>query len=84
MSKHFRDVCRHGRVLSQCRCPGPKEERIQECPPNCPGLDIPVTRMVIGPTGNFTETIRPHDLETLVRLGILVLDSTDGTYRKAD
>jgi len=29
---HNRDVCPHGRVVSQCRCPGPKADRTVPCP----------------------------------------------------
>lgn len=32
---HYIERCRHGRVVNQCRCAGPKEERIVECLPSC-------------------------------------------------
>lgn len=32
MTTHHRNVCKHGRVLSQCRCIGPKEDTIVPCP----------------------------------------------------
>lgn len=28
--------CRHGTVVSQCRCPGPKHELLVPCPDSCP------------------------------------------------
>lgn len=28
---HFREVCKHGFVGAQCRCPGPKADRVVEC-----------------------------------------------------
>jgi len=40
---HFREVCaRHGTVISQCRCPGPKADLARACPgsPPCPE-DLP-------------------------------------------
>lgn len=36
---HHIDRCRHGVVISQCRCPGPKTTRIVPCPP---GHDEPM------------------------------------------
>jgi flagellar motor switch/type III secretory pathway protein FliN len=27
--------CKHGTVIRQCRCPGPKVEIIVNCPPSC-------------------------------------------------
>jgi hypothetical protein len=33
MAGHHRDVCPHGKVISQCRCIGPKTDRvIRPCP----------------------------------------------------
>lgn len=32
---HFRKVCKHGRVVAQCRCIGPKTEIIAPCLPEC-------------------------------------------------
>jgi len=30
---HFRQVCEHGKVVTQCRCPGPKPDQvIRPCP----------------------------------------------------
>lgn len=29
---HFIEKCKHGTVVRQCRCPGPKAERIVACP----------------------------------------------------
>lgn len=31
MTHHFIEKCRHGDIVAQCRCPGPKTERIVEC-----------------------------------------------------
>lgn len=46
MSEHFKFVCEHGTVASQCRCPSPdKAVKIVPCPPHCdaspPGGDEP-------------------------------------------
>jgi hypothetical protein len=42
MSAHFRDVCRHGTVIAQCRCPGPKRDNVKVlCPDRCPFKDAP-------------------------------------------
>lgn len=35
---HYRNVCKHGIVVSQCRCPG-GDEKIVECPEWCLGDD---------------------------------------------
>lgn len=35
MSNHFREECRHGTTVGQCRCRGPKSVRIAACPANC-------------------------------------------------
>lgn len=33
---HFRKVCKHGRVVAQCRCLGPKTDTVVDrCPPEC-------------------------------------------------
>lgn len=33
MSGHIREVCEHGQVISQCRCPGPRTDRVvRPCP----------------------------------------------------
>lgn len=33
MSQHLREVCAHGQVIRQCRCPGAKDERVvRPCP----------------------------------------------------
>lgn len=33
MSGHFRKVCEHGKVITQCRCPGPKPDQVvRPCP----------------------------------------------------
>lgn len=34
-SGHYIEKCKHGLVLSQCRCPGPRTEYIIECPDEC-------------------------------------------------
>lgn len=36
MPTHFQEVCEHGTVVAQCRCPGPKSVKIVPCPSNCP------------------------------------------------
>lgn len=33
------EVCKHGRVISRCRCPGPHPERRVSCLPDCPPGD---------------------------------------------
>lgn len=35
MSGHFRYVCEHGTVVSQCRCFGVKVDRLVPCPAEC-------------------------------------------------
>ncbi len=35
MQGHYRSECIHGRVVEQCRCPGPKTVRVVDCPPSC-------------------------------------------------
>lgn len=37
---HFRKVCKHGVLVSQCRCPGPKEDTIVICPTYCKEKDV--------------------------------------------
>lgn len=36
---HFRHVCKHGRVVAQCRCPNPSktETVVDRCPDDCDG-----------------------------------------------
>lgn len=34
---HYIERCKHGKVLSQCRCPGPKTEYTVECNPEVCG-----------------------------------------------
>lgn len=34
-SDHYIERCKHGTVLGQCRCPGPKAEYVTNCPPEC-------------------------------------------------
>ena len=35
---HFREMCEHGTVVAQCRCPSPDKQKILvPCPPNCAG-----------------------------------------------
>lgn len=37
---HFIEVCKHGRVVRQCRCFGPKDSVIVPCQsPACDGAD---------------------------------------------
>lgn len=46
MSTHFIEKCRHGVVVTQCRCSNKnKSVRIVECPSNCPSdfKDIPLS-----------------------------------------
>lgn len=31
MGNHFKDVCKHGIIMRQCRCPGPKAEHLVTC-----------------------------------------------------
>ncbi len=33
---HYLDKCKHGVVVRQCRCPGPKTVNVVPCPPMCP------------------------------------------------
>jgi hypothetical protein len=36
MSTHFKSVCKHGMIVTQCRCPSKdKEERLVPCPSLC-------------------------------------------------
>lgn len=35
---HYRYVCKHGVLVSQCRCPG-GAEKIVDCPESCLGDD---------------------------------------------
>lgn len=47
MSEHYRHVCICGAVLGQCRCPGPKDDRIiAPCVCAQPGAALP---MELGP-----------------------------------
>jgi hypothetical protein len=40
MSAHFKKVCKHGRLVTQCRCPGPvKSVIIVPCPDSCKDHD---------------------------------------------
>lgn len=35
MTGHFKNVCKHGEVFGQCRCPAPdKTVNVVECPPD--------------------------------------------------
>lgn len=36
---HSRKICRHGIVVAQCRCPGPKVDVIVPCPDSCKERD---------------------------------------------
>lgn len=36
---HFREECRHGRVVSQCRCAAEKTVRRVPCPQECDQTD---------------------------------------------
>lgn len=36
---HSVTKCKHGTVITQCRCPGPKKEIIVVCPPHCKKKD---------------------------------------------
>jgi hypothetical protein len=33
LMSHYRAECKHGTLMGQCRCPGPKETRLVPCPP---------------------------------------------------
>lgn len=35
MTEHFIHVCKHDRIVTQCRCPGPKTRRVVPCGPAC-------------------------------------------------
>lgn len=35
MSDHKRYECEHGRLVTQCRCAGPKRVEVVPCPPTC-------------------------------------------------
>ena len=35
---HFRKVCKHGIVMGQCRCIGPKVDQLVEC--SCVGPEV--------------------------------------------
>lgn len=37
---HSRKVCKHNILISQCRCPGPKENIIVSCPSHCKEKDV--------------------------------------------
>lgn len=39
MSQHYIERCKHGVILSQCRCPGPKVNYTIECNPEFCGAD---------------------------------------------
>lgn len=39
-SGHYIEKCKHGIVLSQCRCPGPRTEYIIECPAECDAMNL--------------------------------------------
>lgn len=39
-ANHYIEKCKHGLVLSQCRCPGPRTEYIMECPPECDAVTL--------------------------------------------
>lgn len=55
MAGHHINRCKHGTVMGQCRCPGPKQTRIVACPPHhanwaddvrvgvVPAADVPTT-----------------------------------------
>lgn len=32
---HFKKQCKHGKLLGQCRCHGPKATTIVDCFPSC-------------------------------------------------
>lgn len=34
---HYVNKCKHGTLMGQCRCPGPKPTRIVQCPPDHAG-----------------------------------------------
>lgn len=36
MTGHVRHECIHGTVALQCKCPGPHEVKIVDCPKSCP------------------------------------------------
>lgn len=41
---HFIEKCKHGKVVSQCKCIGlDKTIRIVRCPESCPEFDVPTT-----------------------------------------
>lgn len=41
---HFIEKCKHGKVVSQCRCIDQnKTVRIVKCPTSCPEFDTPTT-----------------------------------------
>lgn len=40
MATHMRYECKHGKLVSQCRCPSPnKVTRITDCPDSCARRD---------------------------------------------
>lgn len=66
MSMHFRNVCKHGDTVSQCRCPGPKTEVLVECPPGH-GEAIPLPPEAIGASIVFVSDT-DTDLDALIAL----------------
>lgn len=67
-SGHYIEKCKHGIVLSQCRCPGPKTEYIIECPAECDAMNL---RAQLADRDAEIERLRV-DLVWAVRQGVMV------------
>lgn len=72
---HFRDECKHGKLMDQCRCPSPdKEVRIVPCPASCqeeevvvvPEIEIELGYMDIKDLVRFYEAKRDNALSNIV------------------
>lgn len=37
---HYIERCKHGVVVSQCRCPGPRTEYVTDCPDTCEVVNL--------------------------------------------
>lgn len=67
-TSHFRDVCQvHGRVLAQCRCPGPKTDRLVPC--QCPPGAVTSTVSEFERNAQRRDAQLAH-LRTLVQLSV--------------
>lgn len=78
---HSKKVCAHGTLVSQCRCPGPKNTTIVPCPPHCQkqGTAVLIINRTDSQCGACQRGADPYEKAHITRLGYAAANAPEGS-----